>query len=213
MRARHCLTPQSVLVRALAAVPVCLALFASFAAQAQTYTITDLGTLGGSFSVALSVNSHGQVIGNSFTTGDQDLHAFIYSDGTMRDLGTLGGSSSSADAIDDLGRVFGTAYTAGNTSSRAFLYADGQRQGKRPGARKRERPGDRFSLAPPARPGCRDSPLRLDSHAFLCVPPLANRSRQNGERTWRMQSLRRGRRLQRRPRALPAWVCSAAKSE
>src|SRR5258708_23451513 len=126
MHARYCLTPRSVLVRALAAVPVCLALAAPFAAQAQTYTITDLGTLGGSFSIALGVNSHGQVIGNSFTTGDQDLHAFIYSDGRMRDLGTLGGSSSSADAIDDLGRVFGTAYTAGNASSRAFLYADGR---------------------------------------------------------------------------------------
>src|SRR5437016_12602987 len=105
MRASHCLTHRSVLVRALAAVPVCLALAASFAAQAQTYTITDLGTLGGSFSVALGVNSRGQVIGNSFTTGDQALHAFIYSDGRMRDLGTLGGSSSSADARSEERRV------------------------------------------------------------------------------------------------------------
>src|ERR1700752_3710651 len=88
MRRHHYLLPRS----ALAALAVCLALGAPFASQAQSYTITDLGTLGGSFRLALGLNSRGQVVGNSFTADDQALHAFIYSDGKMHDLGTLGGT-------------------------------------------------------------------------------------------------------------------------
>ena len=103
-----------------------MALVAAFGAYAQTYAITDLGSLGGSFSMALGVNARGEVTGNSFTAGDQAPHAFIYSDGKMLDLGTLGGTSSYADAIDDQGQVFGTTYTAGNASLRAFVYANGK---------------------------------------------------------------------------------------
>jgi len=50
------------------------------------YTLTDLGTLGGSNSDASAINEKGQVIGYSSTTGDVADHAFLYSDGTMTDL-------------------------------------------------------------------------------------------------------------------------------
>jgi probable HAF family extracellular repeat protein len=103
-----------------------LAFFAALCAQAQTYLITDLGTLGGSFSMALGINARGQIVGNSFTAGDQALHGFIFSNGKMQDLGTLGGTSSYVDAIDDHGQVFGTTYTTGNALLRAFVYANGK---------------------------------------------------------------------------------------
>jgi len=51
------------------------------------YTITDLGTLGGSFSEAHDVNERGQVVGES-TTASGEFHAFLWEKGTMIDLGT-----------------------------------------------------------------------------------------------------------------------------
>ena len=62
-------------------------------------TMTDLGTLGGTVSVATGINTAGQVVGNSNITGDVDFHAFLYNNGTMTDLGTFGGTISSASGI------------------------------------------------------------------------------------------------------------------
>mgnify|MGYP006382378955 CR=1 FL=1 len=39
------------------------------------------------------INATGQVTGASFTTGDSEIHAFLYG-GTLNDLGTLGGTHS-----------------------------------------------------------------------------------------------------------------------
>jgi probable HAF family extracellular repeat protein len=49
-------------------------------------TLTDLGTLGGSWSRATAINDKGQVVGEAATTGDLASHAFLYSKGTMIDL-------------------------------------------------------------------------------------------------------------------------------
>ncbi len=58
------------------------------------YAVTDLGTLGGSFGVALGNNNKGLVTGLSSLPGDQNAHAFLWRKGVMTDLGTLGGPDS-----------------------------------------------------------------------------------------------------------------------
>ena len=94
------------------------------------YEVTDLGTLGGTHSVALGVNKAGQVVGDSTTAPDQEpsgpgTHAFLWDDGTMTDLGTLGGEKSQAQDINDAGQIIGSAETADGTT-RAFLWDDGE---------------------------------------------------------------------------------------
>jgi probable HAF family extracellular repeat protein len=83
--------------------------------------LQDLGTLGGLSSSAVAVNSAGQVIGFSFTAGDQ-MRAFRYSGGTMQNLGTLeGDDSSAAFDINDAGFVVGMSGTFVGTQ-RAFMH-------------------------------------------------------------------------------------------
>jgi probable HAF family extracellular repeat protein len=79
-------------------------------AAAQTFTVVDLGTLGGTSSRATAV-SNGQVVGVSNTSGGAE-HAFSWTQGGgMVDLGTLSGTSSRASAISN-GQVVGNATTS-----------------------------------------------------------------------------------------------------
>jgi probable HAF family extracellular repeat protein len=64
--------------------------------QLPRYTITDLGTLGGTFSEAVGVNDTGSLAGFSTPPGDAVVHAFLWQKGVMTDLGTLGGPNSVA---------------------------------------------------------------------------------------------------------------------
>jgi probable HAF family extracellular repeat protein len=78
---------------------------------------TDLGTLGGDYSVALAVNDRDEVVGQS-RTADGELHAFVWRDGRMTDLGALaGGGESAATQINDAGQILGArtnrVFTAG----------------------------------------------------------------------------------------------------
>jgi len=79
------------------------------------YTVTDLGTLGGSYSFAPdnAPNEKGQVNGFSTLPGDAVIHAFLWHDGKMIDLGTLGGLNSTSDwPLNDWGAVPGYSDTA-----------------------------------------------------------------------------------------------------
>lgn len=111
--------------RAARVAAVCLALSGAAAVQAQTYAISDLGGVGGSFSMALAINSSGQVAGNGSVAGDAAIHAFVYSDGQVRDLGTLGGAGSYVESIDEQGRVFGTSPVAAGSRTHRFVFENG----------------------------------------------------------------------------------------
>lgn len=89
------------------------------------YSLTDLGTLGGSSSEAFSVNNAGQVVGwTDLSNSNSDRHAFLYTSGSMADLGTFGGFLSVAFDINDVGQIVGFALPpTGN--QRAFLYSGG----------------------------------------------------------------------------------------
>ena len=80
-------------------------------AATTAFVAVDLGTLGGDFSFAYDVNARGQVVGDSFTTGNVADHAFSWTPtGGMIDLGTLGGSSF-AVAVSACGQIVGHSYT------------------------------------------------------------------------------------------------------
>ena len=72
---------------------------------AESYSITDLGTLGGTFSQAFNINASGQVTGWA-STSTEELHAFLY-DGSMHDLGTFAGFNSAGFSINAGGQVTG----------------------------------------------------------------------------------------------------------
>ena len=88
-------------------------------------TMTDLGTLGGTFSEARALDT-ADVVGTSTLSGTSftPTHAFLDHNGHMTDLGTLGGSCSYAYAINDLGEVVGQACSTSN--QHAFLWSNGK---------------------------------------------------------------------------------------
>jgi probable HAF family extracellular repeat protein len=90
------------------------------------YTLTDLGTLGGSQSRPVAINETGQVIGWSDLVGDTERHAFVWEGGVMSDLDTLGGGNSEAVAINEAGQVIGWYYPAGSSLRHAFLWENGE---------------------------------------------------------------------------------------
>jgi probable HAF family extracellular repeat protein len=82
----------------------------------QNGSMTDLGTLGGTGSVATAINDSGQVVGYS-TTADGQTDAFLYAGGAMTDLG-----AGIAWGINSLGQVVGSATPQGGG---ALLYSGG----------------------------------------------------------------------------------------
>lgn len=89
-------------------------------------TFTDIGTLGGAFSIGMDINETGTVVGWSANSPGQLEHALLY-DGTLTDLGTLpGGDYSLAKAINDNGVVVGgSSVSPGAGIIHAFLYENG----------------------------------------------------------------------------------------
>lgn len=81
---------------ALASLPILLSWRASSpmanaqtAGNQTTYTVTDLGTLGGSFSAALSIDDRSLIVGESTLPGDTANGGFIWESGVITNLGSL----------------------------------------------------------------------------------------------------------------------------
>jgi probable HAF family extracellular repeat protein len=86
-----------------------------------SYSVTDLGTLGGISSQAFAVNASGEVTGVS-DVGSGIEDAFLWTAaGGMQDLGSLGGSGSIGTAINTAGKIVGGASLPTNVFH-AFLW-------------------------------------------------------------------------------------------
>ena len=111
----------SALLRRLLGLAIFTAAFAP-AAGAQSYVVTDLGTLGGNASYGFGVNDNGVIVGNSnVKTTTTDYQAFSYSSGSIKNLGTLGsGVNSEAFAVNNSGVVVGDSNTQGSGNVHAF---------------------------------------------------------------------------------------------
>jgi probable HAF family extracellular repeat protein len=77
-------------------------------APASTYSITDLGSLGGRRTSPMGINNRGAVVGFSATV-EGLTRGFLYTGGSLVDLGTLGGDESFAYRINDNGIIVGRA--------------------------------------------------------------------------------------------------------
>jgi len=101
-----------------------LLLFAATPVWAQTtYTLTDMGTVGGQ---ALGVNDSAQVVGVSANSGTN--HAFVWSETAgLQDLATAIGYpySSAANGINSSGQITGSFYYTSSGPPHAFLYSNG----------------------------------------------------------------------------------------
>jgi probable HAF family extracellular repeat protein len=85
--------------------------------------MTDLGGFGGTCTEATALNNQGQVVGESYRTGDQSAPAFLWENGSIHELGgSLGGDFTGAFAINELGQAAGFGYLSGNSTFHATLW-------------------------------------------------------------------------------------------
>jgi probable HAF family extracellular repeat protein len=92
-------------------------------AAAQSYTLTDLGSLGGTSS-ASAVNAAGEVVGSSITTDSQVTHAFYWTPASgMVDMGTLGGNESQAYGVNVAGLIVGSSNQTENENESPFVWS------------------------------------------------------------------------------------------
>jgi len=112
---------------AAAAIAVGLTLILTTLSNAQSYTVTDLGYIGGTPKATNpeALNNNGQVIGYSYVNGSSIYNAFLFDGGPLIDLGALiNNGFSIGTGINDFGDISGYG-TLANGSSHAFLISNG----------------------------------------------------------------------------------------
>jgi len=93
----------------------------------QNGKMTNLGSLGGTCTNAITINNRGQVVGYSFLAGDAVFHPFLWERGKLVDLGTLGGNQGVAQRLNEAGDIAGWESLAGNEDViHATLWSHGQ---------------------------------------------------------------------------------------
>lgn len=97
-------------------------------AAAVQYNITDLGTLGGSYSLGFGINEIDEVTGLTYGTDNAVNQTFLYgAAGVAQSLGLLlGGSYNQGMDINNFHQVTGQASLPGNSAYHAFLWENAQ---------------------------------------------------------------------------------------
>src|SRR5262249_42650461 len=95
-------------------------------AHSQLYSVTDLGTFGGSSAYPAAINNSGTVVGYAQTTGSLRRRGYYYSGGTLNSIGVLtGGNNSYAGGINSSGFISGTSDSFGSLTTHAVTYSGG----------------------------------------------------------------------------------------
>ena len=93
----------------------------AIANAAPQFTVTDLGSLNGSYSIGLGVNNNGLVSGLSYPAGNISEHAILGEASVAPiDIEALGGIYSQAYSVNSLGDVVGSATLVGESAYHAF---------------------------------------------------------------------------------------------
>lgn len=87
-------------------------------------SVEDLGTLGGTQSLAHAVNHLGWVVGWAYPSGSTQQQATLWRDGETIALGDFGGNRSVAQDLNEEGLIVGSAFTASG-DEHAFWWQDG----------------------------------------------------------------------------------------
>jgi probable HAF family extracellular repeat protein len=97
---------------------VCFFLTAQLETNAGTiYTVTNLGTLGGSDTFVYRINDFGHAVGSS-RIASGDYNAYLYDGTGMQNLGVpAGGTESKAYGVNNSGQVVGTSYVDGKAQA------------------------------------------------------------------------------------------------
>ena len=105
---------------------VCIAAVASVSAVATppVYDAIRIGAIGGNASFGVAINSSGEAVGWSWTSGATIPHAWRAVGTQTTDLGAFGGVGSFAYGINDFGDIVGQVNTAG-TTHHAFVLSSG----------------------------------------------------------------------------------------
>jgi probable HAF family extracellular repeat protein len=85
----------------------------------------DLGTLGGTFGMAVLINNSGQVMGQSNQVGDSVMHGFSWERGVLTDLGSLFGGDVEVWWLNDVGEIVGSSKYPGGSPRHGFLWRKG----------------------------------------------------------------------------------------